>query len=119
MSDDKPEITRADADALVEKLRKFRDTLDESEQLMLDNVLAVFHERVTQPEAEDLLADFPEAADLLDEVSGFQFNVMEFRAGGTAPEPAATPTVTITTTVTVAASHPWITCAAGGFTARA
>lgn len=115
MSDTKPEITRADADALVEKLSEFREGLDEKEQLMLDNVLAVFHERVTQPEAEDLLADFPEAADLLEEVSGFQFNELRARQA----EPVGVgPTITITTTVTIAASHPWITCASGGFVAR-
>jgi hypothetical protein len=118
MSDTKPEVTRADADALVEKLTTFREGLNEKEQLMLDNVLAVFHERVTQPEAEDLLADFPEAADLLEEVSGFQFNAGVARPGASEPAPVAA-TITLTTTVTIAASHPWITCVqGGGFTAR-
>jgi hypothetical protein len=112
---DKPAITRADGEALVDKLQKFRTTLTESEQVMLDNILLVFQDRLAQPEAEELLADFPEAEELLDEVSGFRFNVLEGSGGRPEPEAATWTTVTITTTV---ASHPWITCAGGGFVAQ-
>lgn len=104
MSPDKPQVTRADADNVVQKLRDLRESLPAGEQLVLDNVVAVFEDRVSDPQAQELLKDFPDAPELLEEVAGFQLAARP-------KDPAAiTPTWTLTTTVTVAASHPWITC---------
>ena len=106
MSGEKPTVTRADAESVVEKIRGLRETLNPAEQLVLDNVVSVFEAKVTDPSAQELLKDFPDAPELLEEVSGFAQRL------SASPEPVAiTPTWTLTTTVTVAASHPWITCA--------
>jgi len=103
---DKPTVSRSDADSVVEKLRDLRKGMNPGEQLVLDNLVSFFETRVSEPGAQDLLNDFPEASGMLDEVAGF---ALAARPGQ--PDAAITPTVTITTTVTVAASHPWITCA--------
>lgn len=99
----KPSVSRDDADRVVEKLQALRQELSPSEQLVLDNIIQVFEQRVIDAQAQDLLKDFPDAPELLDEVSGFMIESDETNVTWT--------TVTITTT---AASHPWITCAAGG-----
>jgi hypothetical protein len=103
---EKPQVTRADADNVVRKLQDLRETLTPSEQLVLDNALQVFQDRVSQPEAQELLNQFPEASDLLDDVAGFAATYTAI-PGDSQP---IGPTITLTTTVTVAASHPWITC---------
>jgi hypothetical protein len=101
---DTPQVTRTDADNVARKLQDLRATLTPSEQLVLDNVLQVFQDRVSQPEAQELLSEFPEASDLLDDVAGF--------AAQSAPgDSQLIPTVTVTVTVTVAGSREWITCA--------
>lgn len=102
MAGEKPTVTRADADSVREKLQELRSSLDPGAQLILDNVVGVFEEHVNDPKAKELLKDFPESEELLEEVSGYALAARR-------PEPEAA-TWTITTTVTIAASHPWITC---------
>ena len=98
----RPEVSRADAEGVVEKLQALRESLSPHEQAALDAVLRVFEARVAEPSVQALLAEFPEGPELLDDVAGFA-TVPE----GSDPQLATWTTVTITT---VAASHPWIGC---------
>lgn len=100
----KPNVTRADADSVVRQLQGLRKQLNPGEQQVLDTVLQSFAARVNEPKTQELLKDFPEAPELLEDVSAFAL-----RAAPTQPD-AITPTWTTVTIGTVAASHPWITC---------
>jgi hypothetical protein len=99
-----PEVTRQDADNVVEKLQALGESLPPSEQRVLDTLLRVFEARITEPSVQELLADFPGGPEILEDVAGF----------ATVPEGTEDPQlITLTTTVTVTtvyASHPWIGC---------
>lgn len=108
---------RNDADSVVRKLQNLREGLEPNEQQVLDSILVVFAEKVSQPEAQELLKDFPDAPELLDEVSGFAARGGGMGAvgspGGGGEAQAITPTITTITLTTTLASHPWIGCVAG------
>jgi hypothetical protein len=90
-----PTVSRADAEHLVNKLQTLRGTLSAGERQALDNLLRVSGERIiTEPSAQELLADFPDGPELLEDVAGF--------AGANAGEPDQITPITITVvTVTV------------------
>jgi hypothetical protein len=101
MTTAQPDVLRADAESVVEKLQSLREALSPSEQHALDTILRVFEARVTEPSAQELLADFPDGPELLDDVAGFKTPEGQ--------EPQAAP-VTVVTITTVWASHPWVGC---------
>lgn len=86
--------TREEAERLVSKLGEFRSTLPDGEQRVLDATLLALDIRLKTPEVQDLLADFPDAAELLDDVAGFTHNPP------TDEDNLIPTTVTVTTTAT-------------------
>lgn len=66
-----PEVSRTDAEHFVQKLQAFREGLPDGEKRVLDGTLRVLQDRVNDPSVRDLLADFPDGPELLNDVAGF------------------------------------------------
>jgi len=101
----KPTVTRADAESVVQKLGEVREGLSDNEKLVLDNVIGIFAEKVREPEVQELLKDFPDAPELLEDVAGFALRAPQ------QPQEAIGPTVT---TVTVMTSSRWLCITSAG-----
>lgn len=97
-ADEMPQVTLADAQSVSRKLEDLHATLAPNERVVLETVLGVFQQRAGEADVQDLLKDFPDAPELLEDVAGFRLRADQ--------EPVRF-TDTITTAVTVAKSKPW------------
>lgn len=100
--DGPPSITVADAQSVSRKLQDFRETLPPNEQAVLDALGQMLAARASEPQVQDLLKDFPDAPELLEDVSAFSLRASQ------QPTQAATPTTTITITITIGQSRPFL-----------
>jgi hypothetical protein len=103
----KPTVTRADADSVVQKLEELRRGLNAKEQLVLDNVFEVVAEKFRDPSVRELMKDFPDAPELLEDVAGFRL------AAPQDPQEVIVITPTVTT-ITVATTSRLLCLKAAG-----
>lgn len=65
-------ISYEDALAVIDKLQALRETLSPGERVFLDQIFEYFVTKVSaEPRVEEILADLPEGAALLNDVAGF------------------------------------------------
>ena len=79
--------SRADVERVVQQLLGLRATMSPGEQGVLDAICQPVADLLTKPEVQELLKDFPEAPDLLEEVSGFTLGADQMNI---APSPIGT-----------------------------